>query len=142
MKRTTQCLTALLLSLTALTARAESYLGEFCWRTDIETVSTQVTIQLGVYGMEGERYAFYGSVLESGMLINGHAQETATALKGTFTISGNDPTTGDDSASIASVSFVPDTLGGTFYWTGTHKTPTGEQGVHFDSGLMTLIPCP
>ena len=142
MKCTTQWLTALLLALTALSARAEGYLGDLCWSTNIETASVQVTIQLGVYEMAGERYAFYGSVLESGMLINGHAQETATALKGTFTISGNDPLTGDDSASIASVSFVPDTLSGTFYWTGTHKTPSGEQGVHFDSGTMTLTTCP
>ena len=142
MKPTTRLLTALLLTLPAFTAQGEGYLGDLCWSTHIETASTQVTIQLGVYEMAGERYAFYGSVLESGMLINGHAQETATALKATFTVSGNDPLTGDDSASVASVSFVPDTLSGTFYWTGTHKTPTGEQGVHFDSGLMTLIPCP
>lgn len=126
---------------------AAGYLGELCWRINIQTSPTgnqEIIFKAGTYVLEGGHIQFIGRIVKGNETIpvTGQALSDGQQLIFHFTASGVDRLTGDHFGNIGNAVIDMNTLSGSFFWVGSHRTPAGELGSHHDSGTMTFMNCP
>jgi hypothetical protein len=128
---------------TAPEARAETFLGDFCWQINFQGSPGTGLLKLGVYEKEGGHFALYGTIFDGSATtpINGNAE----IIDGQVLLTGLDSifTSPDIFSNVSNAALDLSTLNGSFSRMILEvDTAQTTFDVLFILGTLTLISCP